>query len=421
MPGEARPALCTIMVLAAGFTGCLGEGDDGPGTVPGDGEEARAWRNVTAISDCPSNPTTGNPSCYEPTVAVDPAGRVFVTGYSETLVRSLDRGTTFEDVGTPPIPEAMPPEASTAENLVQVGPEGSLYFSALVAAPDNRGIQVARSDDGGETWAVNEAISLPSHPTPGGTQPDRQWLAFGPDDRVYLVYIARIPLGTVLVQSSQDRGQTWSDPVVVATPDERGEAARDTTGRPVVDANGTVFVPFWGMNTQDPQRPWSAMVAVSTDGGTSWQTHEALRSDSHENWPMLASDARGRLHLAVDTEQGLVVTTSADAAETWSKPVTWATEDPATAPWIRATGGNLTVAYHLGDEGNVSAHVASRSLDEEPSRGPTDHRQVARELPSVGTDFTHLSVGSAGPWVPWFDSGADEIRLAGPGTERAGG
>lgn len=419
MAKAVRAALCTVFVLAAGWTGCLGDGDDGPEAVPGGGEEDRVWRNVTAISDCPSNPT-GIPSCYEPTVAVDPAGRVFVTGYSETLVRSLDRGTTFEDVGTPPIPEGMPPDASRAENLVQVGPEGSLYFSALVAAPDNRGIQVARSDDGGETWAVNEAISLPSHPTPGGTQPDRQWLAFGPDDRVYLVYITRIPLGTVLVQSSQDRGQTWSDPVVVATSDERGEAY-GPTGRPVVDANGTVFVPFWGMNTEDRQRPWSATVAFSTDGGTSWQKHEALRSDSRENWPMLASDARGRLHLAVDTGQSLDVTSSADGAQTWSDPVAWTDRSPSTAPWIRAANGSLTVAYHLGDEGNVSVHVASRSLDGEPSRGPTDHRQVARELPTVGTDFTHLSIGSAGPWVPWFDSGADEIWLAGPGPSRAGG
>lgn len=432
-----RLLVLALLALAAALAGCVGNesglesasSGTGSGGAPSPNGTLGFQDAVTAMSECTF-------SCYEPTVAVDSQGRIFVAEHStwnETgpqvvhegmgLVRSTDGGATFETVGAPPLPEAAPPTSYAFDGLVQIGPDGSLYFSAVVADWYNLagavyGIQVARSDDGGQTWATNTFVSIAEDHGQATVDADRQWLAFGGPGTVYLTYAhLKAPLG-VFIHRSDDRGETWSDASVVANGLERGNGTGlrgGQAGNPVVDSQGTVYVPMtW--STRDSGELRSVHVAVSEDGGETWRYHEAFRAPRAGSYfPMLTVDGEGRLHLAALSGEGLMVTTSTDGARSWTDPVMWTEQDPAAAPWIEAVDGNLTVAYHEDTGNEVSLHVASRPLAAEPGSGPIDRVEVADDLPSAYTHFTHVATGPGGPWVTWADEEAGEIRVAGGG------
>lgn len=415
------------LLLVVGLAGCIGSDEARPAEVNRSAAAATGTLGFTeptvALDECTYH-------CKEPTVAVDPAGRVFVAEHLAEngsgplpgsadgmgLVRSTDGGETFEALGAPPMPDSVPPQASQGDSLVQIGPDGSLYFSALVywrEAAAVYGVQVARSDDGGATWAANTFVAVTEDEHRATIQADRQWLGFGEDGTVYLSYThAHVPLG-IFVQRSHDRGETWSQPSVVATNPERLRTRGGQAGPPVADSQGTVHLPL-GWNTLDPEEPKAVRVASSTDGGSSWQHQEALRLGSSCNIPVLVVDDRDRLHLAVDTCEAILVSTSADGGSSWSEPTEWA-RDPVVGPWIATHEGRLLLAYHQDEGDTVSLHVASRPLDAEPGTGPTERVEIDDGLPSAHTDFTHMATGPEGPWVSWSDEGAGEIRLAGPG------
>lgn len=432
-----------VLLVTSGMAGCIG-GDDA--ASPSEASSSPSPNASLALDDAVTAMDECTFACFEPTVAVDPEGRIFVaegaamnrSGDTQFrgpagagLVRSTDGGATFEPLGVPQIPGNALPETVQGDSLVQVGPDGSLYFSALLGngldpATVLYGIQVARSDDGGETWATNTVISVTEDPQSGAFDTDRQWLGFGSDGTVYLSYAHYpAPLG-VFLHHSDDRGETWSEPSVVATAAERAAYRGVWSGQagpPVVDGQGTVYVPMvWA--TEELQEPPAVRVAASTDQGSSWEHHEAFRAPvAGDGFPMLTVDAQDRLHLAALSGEGLTVTTSTDGAQTWNDPTRWTDRDPpnGTAPWIETVDGNLTVAYYENDgNGSVSLELAQRPLDADRGTGFTERVTVAEGLPSAHTDFAHFVEGPSGPWVTWGDANAEEILLAGPGPTPAG-
>lgn len=410
-PSLARAWALILLLLVAG---CLGDADTGD---PGGQDPPVSPSQHLAFGEPVDVGIACTFSCFEPTVAVDPSGRIFVSeGTGPGLAVSTDGGATFEAIGTPEIP-GFAVGAIQADNMVQIGPDGSLYFSALLqdenTLPVLLGIQVARSDDGGKTWPTNVVISTFEDPATGTVMPDRQWLGFGQDGVVYLSY-SQVPTG-LYIHRSQDRAATWSAAIPVATAAERGGIGQ--AGPPVVDSQGTVYLPNF-VNTQpevDDASGRAVTVAVSEDDGATWTRQVAFRAPEGAGvFPMLTVDGQDTVHLVAGSGEGLRVTRSQDQGATWSQPVAWSTSDPPAAPWIEVVGDDLTVSYFEARGQRVALHVASSQLDDDPAAGPSHKVTLARDLPIAGTDLASLAVGPAGPWIVWSDHDTDEILVAGP-------
>lgn len=285
----------------------------------------------TTLTECP---VYWGVRCFEPTLAADPAGRLFSTaGEAASLLVSSDGGATWVAKPTPPMPALAPaPLNVVGDNTVQVDPQGRLWFTRLVYADEGAaagaglpvsvgrdvgGYQVARSDDGGDSWAVDRFVGVedPS-PTPV-MAPDRQWLAFGPGGVVHLAYWQFEPApggylvasGTRYVASSADGGATFGS---------AREAPAAIGGLPSVAADGTLYLPTV---MSDGER-FGAGVAWTRDGGATWETElvaEAEMSGLHVLFASLGED--GVLHSVWTTKDGGVVAASG-RPHAWGAPET---------------------------------------------------------------------------------------------------
>src|SRR5688572_16907556 len=168
----------------SGDGGSTGKDPDGDGPLP-IGGAARNWTTVELPLGC----------AYfcEPTVAIDAGGAILVR--SGQMAISLDGGASFEPRSPPPLPQAAPPGSFQNDGLVQAGPDGRFYFSALITyySPELQsivldGLQVASSADDAVTWDVDTYLSAATTPQSTGLGADRQWLTFGGPGEVYLGY-----------------------------------------------------------------------------------------------------------------------------------------------------------------------------------------------------------------------------------------
>lgn len=414
---RALPAFILVVSLAAGCvdsgtpaegaatdaapTADAPSGADEPGAAPASPEPEAAPASAEASPDPagflpPVAATTAcGGACFETTVATDPAGRIFAMGArTGDIGVSSDGGQTFESVPSPPIPGGLPGSPGQSDAILQVGPTGALYYSALVrAAPDVFvGLQVAISDDGARTWRANLMLS-PATP-PGITlAPDRQWLGFGADGVVYLAYNQR-PSG-VWVARSDDGGETWGPFVDAAPPALRG-GAFGQAGPPVVDAGGRVYVPATSFD--GPIRIfWS-------DDGVVWRWSDAVGEAGRAGawFPILAVGADGTLHLATwyagapyalafvgEDDSVLLVSSSRDRGATWSAPVEWG-RNVAAGPWILSEGSGMAVAWYRA-AGSMRELVLARGdasglVEEVVAQGG-----LAEGARGANTDFAHAA------------------------------
>lgn len=75
-------------------------------------------------------------SCYEPTVAWDPAGRIYaVTGAAQSFAVSTDGARTFSPLDAPEVPGG---QSIAGDVVVQVDPQGRLWWSDLIALGNGR-------------------------------------------------------------------------------------------------------------------------------------------------------------------------------------------------------------------------------------------------------------------------------------------
>jgi hypothetical protein len=297
----------------------------------------------------------------EPRIAVDPHGRRWVvTNDAKTndeIVYVSKYGRRWRRTKTEPAGQNL---ASIDTDIITL-PTGRIISSELDYAGIN--FVVSYSDDGGKTWTESRGQRS------GDT--DREWLAPGPHNRVYLLY-HNLASGegnhNMYVETSTDGGATFGPPVPVTLPGSRAFLdlqCADSGGPSNIFANqvtrrvyavwGSRSSAVGGCGAQPPEANVVAAtevwVATSPDGSPgSWTDHLAVDdSKSGKIVGMQLSpgtlDTGGNVYVSYpesmngypDYHGGAVkyVWAPADLSH-WSKPVT-----------VHAAGGAGNILVHV--------------------------------------------------------------------------
>jgi hypothetical protein len=266
------------------------------------GAVCAAWMMSGAVSAMaaptfgPAIKLTGAAAGTEPRVTVDPSDNRWivtndVSSGDAIVFGSHNGGASWTRTAAEPANQT----SATIDTDIVATQSGRLIASELDAGGIN--FRLSYSDDGGKTWTASSGSEL--------ADTDRQWLATGPGNRVYLLF-HNLASGTVshnmFVQTSTDGGASFGAPVPITLPasqawqdlqcsDSGGPSSifvNEKTGqvyavwgtRSALAAGGcgaSVFGPF-EVNVVAATRVW---VATSPDGSAgSWTTSLAVDDNS---------------------------------------------------------------------------------------------------------------------------------------------
>lgn len=361
--------------------------------------------------------------------------------FSAALQWSPDGGTTWRATALP-LPEDR--DRPFAPDIA-FGPDGTLYvlYANLTGAGNTpETLWLARSDDAGRTLSDPVAVA--------GERSFQGRLAVAPDGTIHVTYLQATDVGvlaltgpaTIVAVSSDDGGQTFSEPVQVSDP------ARELVGAatPVVDADGELAVLYQDHkdnvrdfgNLEGPpwEEPSALVVTRSSDGGATFDEGVVV-DDGLVGWkrflvflpefPSLAAGPDGTLYTAwADARHGapdVFLSRSEDGGRTWTAParVNDTPVDDGTSQYLptvsAAPSGRVDVLYY--DRSDDPEDVMTTAmLAWSTDRGETfDHLEVSDErfdsrigssaAPHLEPDFgTRLGLVSweEGALAAWTDT-----------------
>jgi hypothetical protein len=299
----------------------------------------------------------GAPCPYfcEPSLAALPDGSVAVLSNGAlSLAPRVD--AAFAPRELPKVPREAFPGSFQNDGLVQAGPDGRLYFSALLTYYDPQtqsllldGLQVASSADGGKSWDRDAYLGAATTPTHPGLGADRQWLTFGKPGEVYLSYqqvgavltygplapaqpYLPAPPGSMRVAASSDGGATFTDFREASA----GERSYRIIGAGATDAGGRLAVPY---NTGDGPK-----AALSDDHGATFR-QVAIAGGGADFFPRLETLADGSWAATwKSNDERVLASVSADRGEHWSAPTEWGA-NATSSPWLVALPGGFGIAW----------------------------------------------------------------------------
>ena len=302
----------------------------------------------------------------EPMIVEHPSGAQFVSGYGAsrpTLWKSRDRGATWRRVNVGS--EAQGAVGNSDVDLA-VARDGTIYFVTMGfnrRTNEGTGIAVGVSWDVGATWSWTTVSK--------SRFDDRPWIAVAPDGTAHLIWNDGCGVNHVV---SRDQGVSWKKGPRIHN---QGGSSHLATG-----PNGEVSVRI---------TPWSAsgnkhdegvdLIAVSTDGGATWQKHAA---PGQREWPSpvdnkpgtiqrwvepLAWDVQGDLYSLWTDRTGVWLARSTDRAVTWTQWRLTETTDVAHYPYLIARGkGELAATWFTGSAETLQWHVARIDIGGHDSR-----------------------------------------------------
>lgn len=342
MPASLRLGSLAPLLLLAALGGCLGPASD---EIPDPTGRSEALEHILRFDEpVPLPMDVGSYRWgFEPSVALHgdtvylTAAKGVVAGgppEASWLWVSDDAGKTFRTVADVSAEgAARSPEG--AEGHIDVNADGTAYFVELTLA----GIPVSRSLDDGRTWELRTPAA---NALPGG---DRQWVAAGGGDTVYVVW-NQLPTG-YWIFASQDGGRTFPVQTELsrAVPAEDQDAADTgaTAGTPIVAPDGSLFV-------ARAEQGHGVGVYKSTDGAQSFSRTKAF-DGAFSLFPVITVDEAGTIYV-VAVDEGLdqaVYSYSTDGGATFSpvRPVTPEREGLQVMAWgAAARAGTLAVAWY---------------------------------------------------------------------------
>ena len=250
---------------------------------------------VTSSGAAPATPgfhsavlMPGSDGGTEPSLAISNSGVRYVSWQSPGEFAGSADGVNFEALGTPD-----PDASGDVTNAVSFS--GALYNGQICGGATTLHSCIYRSLDGGHTWTTQNILA-DNHP--GAS--DRPWIDVYPKknttatasdpnhDTVYLEYHTFSPDDLVYVTVSNDGGATFSPPHVIASDTNADDSLCNTIpgGITVDQDTGTVYALWLSGNDVESNvqtgcnysqiGPFNkAWVSVSTDGGTTWNSHLA--------------------------------------------------------------------------------------------------------------------------------------------------
>lgn len=277
----------------------------------------------------------------EPMLAEHPDGTLFVAGYGEprpTLWKSSDRGVTWSrvDVGT----EADGAIGNSDVDLA-ISPDGTLWFASMLydrTANEGRQIAIGASRDAGASWRWTTVSKARFD--------DRPWIEVTPDGTAHAIWNDGSGIAYI---TSRDRGASWSPTIRIH---DRGGSSHLAVG-----PAGELAVRITPLSASGNKYDEGVdLIAVSIDGGASWQKQSApgvrdwspdFMSDATPRWvEPLAWDAAGRLYSLWTDKKGVRLARSDDRGAHWTTRTLIETTAPAFFPYLVARGeGELAATW----------------------------------------------------------------------------
>lgn len=327
-----------------------------------------------------------------PFAADDPRAVQAVSG--EDIWTSSDGGQTYSWVSDPfTINGGNTPGLAGEDSDIAVAPvkNANGFYNVYAVSLWIGSSSVAISQDGGQTWIVDELGGIPAEDRPwvGANGPCTFYVAyhqlptFSPVVNKYDICSPSISMGEVLnpVQStsvflansapglSNAFGKIWVD------------------NSPTSAHQGNMYVPMEGCNLQSPQDFISQaeassgcatgtksqiIMGVSTDGDVTWNDYPVTFSTNGEEtvWPdNVSTDADGNVYVVWTDNHNSYIDVSTDGGQTWTSPqqLNVAPSLDAIYPTVAATGhGQVDVAWYGGGVAGDSNDQTTMGLPNAP-------------------------------------------------------
>jgi hypothetical protein len=331
--------------------------------------------NFLAIAVSAQNPvveisTTDNPN--EISICIDEKNphRLLAGANIYSIYLSEDGGLSWSEK------KQVSPYGVWGDPVVIQDTTGSFYHFHLSKVPDGNWIDrmvCQRSDDGGKSFNDGSFFGLN-----GGKAQDKPWAVVNPNNNeIYVTwtqfdeYDSKDPedRSNILFSKSNDKGETWSDPIQVNS--VAGDCLDDDDtvegAVPAVGPDGQIYVAWSGPN--------GLVFNRSSDGGETWEDQEVSIADHVGGWninipgiyrvngmPVTKCDLskgpnQGTIYVNwADQRNGInntdiFLSKSNDQGLTWSEPIRVnqdSSENHQFFTWmdIDQTNGNLWFVYH---------------------------------------------------------------------------
>jgi len=303
-----------------------------------------------------------------------------------------------------------------AEPATAVAPDGSFYVAWVNHAPENRADVMIGRYEAGKTPAAAVRVN-PQAGTATAWRGDQPSVAVGTNGSVYVVWTERVEAdgkkGTNLYLSvSSDLGQTFAAPVKINDDKVVADHGMHSLG---VAADGHIYVSWLDeRNVAAPKPSTKAeghhmesnrelFIADSSDGGRTFSRNRKIAGDACpccKTSTAIASDGTiyvGWRHVLPGDFRHIAITTSSDAAATFSKPVIvsddkWVLHGcPVSGPSLSvAENGALKVLWYAAGEANAPGLYFAESKDKGQSFSA---RQMVAQETVRGTPV--LAAGNA--------------------------
>ena len=296
----------------------------------------------------------------EPMVVELSDGTLFVTGYGghygevekiPDLWRSRDHGATWESVN---VGRNADGAIGNSDVDLAVGRDDTLYFVAMsYDNKKNEGVRIAigASKNAGATWTWRVLSETRFD--------DRPWIGVTPHGTAHVIWNDG---NGVRYEVSQDRGASWKERPRI---NDQGCSSHLAVG-----PHGEIAVRITPLSASGNKfTPGVDLIAVSRDGGKTWQKHPApgerdWSPDENKGTPRwvepVAWDADGALYSLWGSTKGLWLARSLDQGETWTSWHIVDRDDVSYYPYLTARGhGELAATWSSGKGDTLQAHVAA--------------------------------------------------------------
>ncbi len=326
---------------------------------------------------------------------------------------------------------------------VVMGPTGTIYSVFGSANPEQgRGDQIllAKSTDGGRTFATAQAVAKPPAPEMGLGRPLMTVVAGPAGDSVLLSFWLCRPSSTgagtscdgALFARSDDGGNTFSEPVLVNDP-----PAGQNPSQPAVDSDGVVYQTFQRRFSDGPVELY---LAKSTDGGKTFTQgfiDRQVKIGVQYDPAKLVFDPRTNALFTVWSDsrtgrQQIFFRKSLDKGATWGEQALLLTPDKAITGSSRspslsvAPDGRIDVVYyHTGPTPDVQnfddvywsfstdggESFTARQVNDAPIDRTKGYSGPAASLGQVGNHYPPtVSSTDAAAFVVWSDTVNGDAR-----------